>query len=33
MPFPKSPVGENDHLLDIFETEVEVEYTRHHLTS
>lgn len=26
MPYPKSPVDENDHLLDIFETEVEVEY-------
>jgi hypothetical protein len=24
--FPKLSVGENDHLLDIFETEVEVEY-------
>lgn len=26
MPFTKSPVGENEHLLEIYETEVEVEY-------
>lgn len=26
MPSSKTPVGEHDHLLEIYETEVEVEY-------